>query len=207
MKIIRFDKGLSKSNIELTVRILQKGGIVVYPTETVYGLGTLATHEKGIKDIFIIKQRSYQKPLPILIGKKDHLSKWVKYIPERAVLLIDKFWPGPLTILFEASHRLPKTLLGGSDKVAIRLSSHPFLQLLFDIIEIPLVTTSANLSGHPPTYTIKEAFSQLGDQVDLYIDSGRLEYSLPSTIVDITGKEPKILREGAIPKNNIYKII
>jgi Sua5/YciO/YrdC/YwlC family protein len=181
---------------------------VAYPTETFYGLGVDALNQEAIRKIFSIKGRSFSQPLLVLIPGPDYLPRYVNEVPEVARRLMERFWPGPLTLIFFASPHLPPILLGEANKIAIRVSSHPIAQALAKGIDSPITSTSANVSGAPSPFTSEEVSFQLGDKIDLLIDGGRTPGEKPSTIIDVTISPPRLVREGPIPfaVNNKDKI-
>lgn len=185
------------------IEVIKAGGVVAYPTETFYGLGVDALNEKAVEKIFAIKKRDFSQPLLILIPGRYVLSACVTEIPDAAVLLMEAFWPGPLTIIFFASSRIPPLLCAHTEKVAVRVSSHPVSQALVQALNAPLTATSANLSGLASPTTADEVWEQLGVQVDVIIDGGKTFGGKPSTIVDVTQSPPRVVREGVIPKDEI----
>jgi len=183
--------------------VLNAGGVIVYPTETLYGLGALASKSEAVERIFNIKGRPQGKPIPLLVKNKDMVSQ----IAEDTRLfgpLSEQFWPGRLTLILKQTSPLPELITCGTGKIALRISSHPFLQKLFDIIEEPLTSTSANLSGDQNLLDYRELFETFDGKVDLIVDSGNIPESRGSTIIDLTLDPPQILREGDI-KTDILK--
>jgi L-threonylcarbamoyladenylate synthase len=184
--------------IKEAVRIIKKGGLVVFPTETVYGLGCNALNKKAVARIFEVKKRDLGKPLLILIGQKGELKKYVKTITPLAKKLIKKYWPGPVTLVFQKSKIIPPAVVAGKDKVAIRLSSNKITQALIRESGLPLIGTSANLSGQNNINSPEEVIKQFRNKVDLIIDGGRTRQGKASTVVDVTGEKPVILRQGIV---------
>ena len=184
-------------------RVLNEGGVIVYPTETLYGLGALASNNEAVERIFNIKGRPYGKPIPLLVKDKEMLLKIAE--DNRLVdPLSEHFWPGRLTLILKQTSTLPELITAGTGKIAIRISSYPFLQNLFDIIDEPLTSTSANLSGDHNLLDYGELFETFNSKVDLIIDSGNIPASRGSTIIDLTLDPPQIVREGDI-KTDILK--
>lgn len=188
------------------VEILKRGGVVAYPTETVYGLGCDATNERAVKKLFSIKGRSEKNPIPILIGSKEDLADYVREIPDVAKRWIEDFWPGPLTLVFRAAPKFPAALLAGTGKVALRVSSHPVAGQLARGLGLPLTTTSANRSGQAPARSADEVRKTLVG-VDAVVEGGELIPSQASTLVDVTEDPPKILREGKIGREELFKLL
>ncbi len=180
--------------LEKAAEIILRGGLVVYPTETFYALGANALNKKAVEEIFRVKKRPLSKPIPIIIADKSWLKDIVIEVPEVAIHLIKKYWPGPLTIVFRASNKLPSNLTGGTGKIGIRVCSHPLAQRLVSLVKVPITATSANISGKPPPNSI-ESISLNG--IDI-IDGGPVLGRVPSTIIDVTSTPPVILRQGAI---------
>jgi L-threonylcarbamoyladenylate synthase len=180
-------------------RIIRSGGIIVFPTSGLYGLGTNATNEEAVGRIFKIKHRTAAKPILILIGKTGQLDRLVTIIPEMAGNLIHRHWPGGVTLIFSARQNLPPNLTAGTGKIGIRLPAHPVAAALVDEVGFPVTGTSANLAGQTGCATIDQLPPQIIDKVDLVLDAGTLAGGKGSTVVDVTGKQPVILRKGVAP--------
>lgn len=207
-QIIRIDpQQSSPQSLISAVEILRAGGVVVYPTETFYGLGVDALNQKAIKKVFTIKGRSFAQPLLILIPEQDYLPRYVTEVSEKARRLMEHFWPGPLTMVFSASPQLPSILTAGTKKIAIRISPHPIARALTSAFAGPLTSTSANISGEQSPATAKEVFSHLGGMIDLIIDGGKTPGQMPSTIVDVTFSPPQLVREGVVPFSEILTFL
>ena len=207
-QIIRIDpQQSSPQSLISAVEILRAGGVVVYPTETFYGLGVDALNQKAIKKVFTIKGRSFAQPLLILIPEQDYLPRYVTEVSEKARRLMEHFWPGPLTMVFSASPQLPSILTAGTKKIAIRISPHPIARALTSAFAGSLTSTSANISGEQSPATAKEVFSHLGGMIDLIIDGGKTPGQMPSTIVDVTFSPPQLVREGVVPFSEILTFL
>jgi L-threonylcarbamoyladenylate synthase len=189
-------------DIPSAVRILKKGGVIAYPTETVYGLGCDATRPEAVQRIFDLKGRDSQSPISVLIPSKEVLSDYVEEIPPIAETLIEKFWPGPLTLVFRAKPLFPSELLAEGHTIALRVSSHPVGLQLTQALGLPLTTTSANKSGQAPARSSKEV-QAIFDQLDGMVDGGVLPPAKGSTIVDVTVDPPKIVREGEVLREDL----
>jgi len=183
--------------------ILRSGGVVAYPTETFYGLGADGQNEEAIKKIFLIKGRNFKNPISVIVGNVNDVRGLVDDVPEIALHLMERFWPGALTIIFKASPDISDHLTAGTGKIGIRLSSHPVATALARKLGHPITATSANFSGNNECTSADEVIQGIGDQVDAVIDGGQTPGGLGSTIIDVTTDPPAILREGVIPK---YKI-
>ena len=182
--------------------------MVCIPTDTVYGLAASVSCNEAINEVFIIKNRSEKSPIPVLINSEDQLSLYVDDFPEMARTLAHEFWPGSLTIVLKKSARLPDALSGGLDTAGFRVPAHEVPRLLCSTTGSALTGTSANKSGFPPARSAKQAFDQLkGTSVELIIDGGTTGSGTPSTIIDWSGIQPKLIRSGAIPKERIWELV
>lgn len=186
------------SIIQKAVLLMKRGGVVAFPTETLYGLGVNAYSEKAVMEVFKIKGRGYEKPIPILIDRKEALPELVSQVSETAKHLIEEFWPGGLTIIFEASPKLTRLLTGNTGKIGIRMSSNAVAHELVKEMAGPITATSANISGQKACTAAIEVHGTLADGVDLIIDGGETKGNLGSTIVDVTSTPAKIVRKGVV---------
>lgn len=187
--------------------IIRGGGVIVYPTETVYGLGANPFDPNALNRIFCIKQRDLGKAVILLIRGEDDLDRLAAEVPPTAHYLMEAFWPGPLTLVFKAAPDLPQGLLGTSSTIALRTSDAPIAQDLLARVGGPVTSTSANLSGHPPARSAIEAASRLSDRVDLILDGGTLPDARPSTIVNVALEKASIIRVGRISKEAIHRVM
>lgn len=178
--------------------ILKSSGLIAYPTESFYALGVLAADKNAIKKLYALKQRPVDKPLPVIVGDMNTLSSIVKYVPFRAKELIEKFWPGPLTLILEAKDNVPVLLTGGGGKVAVRIPGESIALHLARALNFPITSTSANPSGNPPARDAAAVKNYFKDAIDLIIDGGDAPGGSPSTIVDATVTPLKVLREGSV---------
>ena len=205
--IIKVDPGRPEPDrITEAVAILKGGGVIAFPTETFYGLGADAGNERAVKQIFGIKGRDFRNPIPLIIGKKEDLSGLVEDIPALAETLMTRFWPGPLTLVFEASGRVNPGLTAGTGKIGIRISSHPVATALAEALGGPITATSANLSGKKECSSAGDVLDQLGGRLDGVIDGGLTAGGQGSTILDVTCDPPRILRHGAISAARLHSI-
>jgi L-threonylcarbamoyladenylate synthase len=184
---------------------IRAGGLVVYPTETVYGLGADASSGKAINKIFKLKGREAEKPIPIAVNSIDMASQVAELTPAAKVLF--KFLPGPLMIVARAKPNVSKLITAGTGRVGIRVPDHPVALKLIDFVGGPITSTSANLSGKPAPLTVREALEQLGGKVDVALDAGKCKLGVPSTVVDATTRKLKILRKGPISEEKIKKLL
>jgi len=189
------------------VAILRRGGIIIYPTDTVYGLGARAQDDEAVRRLFAIKGRAADKPLPLLIGEANDAERIAKEIPAAARALMERFWPGGLTIVFPKSPRFHSLALAGGDTVALRLPDHPLLREIIRRLGGPITGTSANRAGLPPPLTCPEALAQVGEGVDLVLDGGPCPGGIESTVIDIRKGAPTLLREGAISREQLESIL
>jgi L-threonylcarbamoyladenylate synthase len=199
------DQGVAREAVARAAEVICGGGVVAYPTETVYGLGALAFHEAALEQIYGLKQRQRHKPLSILIEGRDELEGLVQTIPAKARALMARFWPGPLTLLFLAAAHLPSVLTGRGGKLGVRVSSHPLARELVRAVGAPITATSANRAGAPSCRTGEEVLSQLGGRLKFILDGGLTPGSEGSTIADVTVEPPKILRVGAIAADEVFR--
>jgi len=182
----------------LAAEVVQAGGLVVYPTETLYGIGSNALDVRATTRIHQVKQRTDPKPILILVADIESVSGLARDILPEALLLMESFWPGPLTLVFSASDRVPSALTRGGTTVGIRVPSSALCQRLIRLAGVPLSSTSANRSGIPSPRSVAEIKESLGAAIDLYLDAGTIPESKPSTVVDVSVSPPCLLREGAV---------
>jgi L-threonylcarbamoyladenylate synthase len=202
--MLKPDNSLS-AQIERGIAILRGGGVVAFPTDTVYGLGACADNETAVARIFQLKQRPRNIALPLLLADKAQISQVALAIPPIARLLIDKFLPGALTLVLPRASAVLDIVTAGGSTVAIRIPDHPVPVALAQELG-PIAATSANLSSQPSALTAAEVYNQFGDKIDLVIDGGRCPRGEESTIVDVTGPIPILLREGAIPRPELEEV-
>ena len=205
LKIIQADPlNPRNDHIVASSRIIKHSGVIVFPTQYLYGLGADALNAEAVNRIFEIKQRSYHKPLPILIPHRKELTKLVQHVSSTAIHLMNCFWPGAITFIFKAKDILPANLLADTDKVGIRMPQHPVAFALSKAAGCPLTATSANVTGELGCSSISDIDPRISDKVDLILDAGPLKGGIGSTVVDVTVDPPKILREGAISAKDIF---
>ncbi len=195
-----------RRQIEQGVAVLKNGGLVAYPTDTVYGLGACMSLPRAVKRVYEVKGRSLSLPLPLLLADVSQIAEVTSSVPDMAWCFIRNFLPGALTLVLPKSGSVPAIVTGGGDTVAVRIPDHPVPVALIKGLGAPIVGTSANLSGRPSPLMAEEVYLQLGDKIDLVIDGGRCLGGKESTIVDITGDTPVILREGAISREELRRV-
>lgn len=187
------------------LEILLSGGLVAFPTDTVYGVGSLVFHEQAIESIYIAKDRPIEKAIPVLIGDPTDLSKVADEIPIFAMKLIARFWPGPLTVLVPKKATLPEAI-SATSTVGVRVPDHDIARALLRLAG-PMAVTSANISGQPSPTTAQQVYEQLEGRIPMIIDGGETPGGVPSTLVDCTGDEIQVLREGPITKEQLLNAI
>lgn len=192
-----------ESSVTMAAQVILNGGVVLYPTETIYGLGANALNVEAVEKVFEIKQRDRSKPILVLIPDLESLDGLVMEVPEVGRSLMKFFWPGPLTLVFKASPVVSPILTANTGKIGVRLSSDKFCTRLLSVCKIPITSTSANVSGEPNPSSIKKINSRIKDMVDLIIDGGTLNTSVPSTVVDVSSGIAKLVREGVISFDEI----
>ncbi len=197
----------TKETIKIAVDILKNGGVIAFPTETVYGLGANGLNSIAVAKIFEIKNRPFFDPIILHIGKKEDVKKLWKEINERAEKLIEKFWPGPLTIILPKTEIVPYIVTSGLETVAVRMPSHPVALEILEKVDFPIAAPSANIFGRlSPTEAI-HVEKQIGNKIEIIIDGGKCPVGIESTVIDLTTQENIILRPGGIPKEEIEKVI
>ncbi|NOH03801.1 MAG: threonylcarbamoyl-AMP synthase [Chloroflexi bacterium] len=187
---------LPAANLQRALDVLKTGGIVAFPTDTVYGLGAPAFDNPAIESIYAAKDRPIEKAIPILIGDLSDLEKVAMNVPDMALRFAARFWPGPLTCVIPKQPTLPPAV-SATPTVAVRIPNHPDALALLRAAG-PMAVTSANISGAQSPTTAQEVYEQLNGRIPLILDGGRTPGGIPSTLVDCTGDKPVILREGPI---------
>ena len=187
--------------------LIEAGGVIVYPTTGLYGLGADAFNSKAVERIFKIKQRPADKPLLIMLNNSNELDRLVQHIPLPAASIMEHFWPGRITIVFEANATLPSILTAQSGRIGIRVPDHRVAFALVTALGIPITGTSANISGNAGCSRVADLDSRVVEHVDLILDAGALKGGPGSTVIDVTVVPPKILREGAITAREIFAVL
>ena len=180
------------------VAILSRGGLVAFPTDTVYGVGAMVFNEDAVERLFTTKIRDRSKAIPVLLSQVRDLNRVAQHVPPPAWRLAGAFWPGPLSMVVPKAPAVPDVVTAGGPTVAVRIPNHSLARRLIQRARSPLATTSANLSGHPDSITADEVEAALGDAVDLLLDGGSCPGALASTVIDLTVSPPKVLRWGSI---------
>lgn len=199
------------AKIKLAASILKRGGLVAFPTDTVYGLGADARNSRAVKKIFAVKKRPRTNPLPILIAKKTDLPKFTEIrnpdFSRVVKKLTDKFWPGPLTIALKKKKIISDVVTAGKKTVGVRVPKNPVALALIQALGRPLATTSANISNKPSPTTANGVKKYLNNKIELILDGGKTKLSQESTVLDCTTSPPTILRSGAISQNTLERLI
>ena len=190
--------------VRRAVAVLRGGGLVAYPTDTVYGLAADATNDAAVERLFAAKQRRADQSMPLLIASPHELAQVAAEVPEVAERLIAAFWPGGLTIVLRKAASFHSRAIIG-ETVGLRVPDHAAPRELVRLLGGPITGTSANLAGGPQPLTADDVRGQLGDAVDLVIDGGRCAGERPSTVVDCSASPPRIVREGAITREELVR--
>lgn len=189
------------------VEALKRGDVIVFPTETLYGLGADALNPAAVEQVFLLKGRDPKNPIPIIIADQAMLRRVATEVPPLAERLIKRFWPGPLTLILPGRKELPKPLLSADRGIGVRISSHPLATQLAQVLNRPLTATSANPSGREPARTVREATSYFSDKVGVFLDGGTLASKRGSTVIDVRGSLITILREGEISASQLEEAL
>ncbi len=204
MTNMSIQRGIEKQT-RLAVKTLKDGGVVAFPTDTVYGLGADPLNIRAVERVYRMKERPQKLPLPLLLADKSELTKVAASVPEIAWRLIEKFLPVGLSIVLKKSDWVPGPVAGGGNTIAVRIPNHKITIDLINGLGSPIIGTSANISGKQSPVTAREVREQLGSKVDFIIDGGRCPGGLESTVIDVSGNVPILIREGAVPVEEIEK--
>jgi len=207
-KIIKIDPTNPRPElIKKAARVIKMGGVISFPTQYLYGLGADALNAKAVDRVFDIKQRPYNKPVSVLIKNRTVLADLVAHIPPAASRIMDNFWPGWITIVFEAKDTLPINLTAGTGKIGVRLPGHPVALALVNSVDGPVTATSANIAGNAGCSRISEFDFHVVEKLDLILDAGPLKGGIGSTVIDVTANVPEILREGSVSSKHILTVL
>ena len=206
-QVFHIDKGKLGEIIEEAAAIIKEGGTVAFPTETVYGLGADALNPVAVEKIFEAKGRPADNPLIVHVASKEDVGDLAKHIPEKAYVLMDKFWPGPLTLILQRKEIVPDITTGELDTVALRMPDNRIALELIRVSGRPLAAPSANLSGKPSPTTADHVVADLSGRIDAVIDAGAVNVGVESTVIDMSSEPPAILRPGMISKEDIEEEI
>ena len=188
-------------------KIIREGGIVVFPTDTVYGIGVNGLDENAIKKLYEVKNRPFTKPINFLVSSIEMIESVTEYITDIEYALIKEFFPGPLTIILKKNKNVPDIVTAGKDTIGIRMPDENIALKLIEYSGVPVATSSANISGNPNETNIDNIIKYFNTKVDYYIDGGISKIGVPSTIIQVIEGKPIVLREGSISKEKIMEKI
>lgn len=194
-------------SIRLAAEIIKKGGLVAFPTETVYGLGANALDEDAVNSIFTIKKRPSTDPIIVHISEMKQLETVVREVPELAYRLAERFWPGPLTMIMQRNDKVPSNVSAGLPTVAVRMPSHKISVALIRESGVPIAAPSANIFSRPSSTKAQHIIDDFSDTVDMIIDGGDATIGVESTVIDLTSTPPKLLRPGGTPMEDLQELI
>lgn len=194
---------VEKEAVTVAARVLAEGGLVAFPTDTVYGVGAHIFQPDAVERIYTAKIRPRDKAIPILLARAEDLSLVTERITETAWFLAERFWPGGLTLVLLKKAEVPDVVSAGGSTVAVRVPDHPVPRALMAALGAPIAGTSANLTGHPSPVTAQEVEAELGGRIELILDGGQCPGGVPSTVLDLTKDPPTILRAGAVAVEEI----
>ena len=192
--------------VERAVEVLQRGGLVAFPTDTVYGVGAQAFDAQAVARLYEAKERPGSKAIPLLLADVADLAAVAEPIPPLAERLAARFWPGPLTLVLRRRAVVPDVVTAGGDGVAVRVPDHRVARALIAALGAPLAASSANRSGQPSPVTAAEVMAQLGGRIDLILDGGQCPGGVPSTVLDLTTRPPAVLRPGPVSAEEIEQV-
>ena len=201
-----FRNNINFNTLIQPANVIKSGGIVVFPTETVYGIGANGLNENAVKRLYEVKQRPFNKPISLLVNSIDMINEIAKDITELEYDLMRKFFPGPLTIILKKKDIVPNIVTANSNTVGVRMPANETALKLIEYAGVPIATPSANISGKPSVTNLKEVMEEFDEKVDYYIDGGPSKIGIASTIVQVIDEVPHILRQGSISKEEIMNL-
>jgi len=208
MRVLKIDPVHPESDkIHRAAEIILNGGVIGYPTETVYGLGANAFLPEAVERIFMLKQRVASQAILLIAADLDMVAQLVSEIPTAAFRLAESFWPGPLTLIFNAGTKVIPELSGASGTVGVRIPGNAICLELLKAAAVPITSTSANISGQQNPISAEEVLKYFGEQLDLIVDGGETSSRTPSTVLSLVENKPLLIREGAIQKSDIESIL
>ena len=196
-----------RGQIEQALRVLLDGGVVAVPTDTLYGLAADAFNADAIERVFAIKERPEGLALPVLLSGPEQLRMVARDVPDQLDAVAEAFWPGAMTLIVNRNNSLPRRLTAGQPTVAVRVPDHPMPRELARRLGRPITGTSANISGAADPQSLTELRAQVGDRVDFLVAAGPVPAGTASTIVDLSGDVPRLIREGAVPFQQINALL
>ena len=206
-KYINFENDIEYTKLKEVATAIKNGKVVVFPTETVYGIGTNGLDEKAIEKLYKLKKRPKNKPISLLVNNIDMINDIAEDITELEYKLINKFMPGPLTIILKKKNKIPDILTANSSTVGIRIPQNEIAIKLIEYANVPLATSSANISGEASGINLKNIMKDFNDDIDYYIDGGFSKIGIASTVVQVFDGIPHILRKGVITIDDIKKVV
>ena len=206
-KLMNFKDQISEDDLKFVANEIKAGKIAVFPTETVYGIGTNAFNENAVEKIYEIKKRPKTKALSLLVCDMHMIESLAQNITEAEYKIMKAFFPGPLTIVLKKKRIVPSIVTAGSEYVGIRMPGFEIIKKIIEYANVPIAAPSANISGMPSGINIKDAMKDFGENVDYYIDGGDASLKQSSTVVKIEDENPIILRQGIITKEQIKEAI
>ena len=208
-EIIKVEQNNTAEAAKEAAEVLKKGGIVAFPTDTVYGLGAIYSDAQAVRKVFAAKGRPENKPLSLLVSDSEQVARIADSIPDCAYKLMDRFWPGALTLIFKkkADAYIPSEVTAGADTIGFRMPDLELTRQIIALADSPLAAPSANISGRRSASNASEAIEDLDGRVDMIIDGGACEVGISSTVLDMSGADYKILREGTVTREMIEEVI
>ena len=197
-KVFNWQEHINEEELNQCIEILKKGGLIIFPTETVYGIGANAFDEDAVKRIYEVKHRPDEKPLSIMVSSIEDISKYAIISNKIEEKIIKKYMPGPITIVLKKKPGVFDYISSGKDTIGIRIPDNEIILKILEKFELPIVAPSANISGKPSGIILSEILKDFDGKVDICIDGGKAELSEPSTIVEVVDNKPVILRQGRI---------
>lgn len=208
MMIYRVDSDrIDREAIKRAASALRQGKLVIFPTETVYGLAADASNASAVAKVFAAKERKLTDALPVQIGDKKDICKVAESVPAAGIKLVEKFFPGPITLVLKRNPNIPEIVTANGPNIAVRMPNHPVaLEMIWEF-GCPIIATSANISGGLEPKTAADAVAQIGESVEVVLDAGATEFGTASTVIDVTVKPPTIIRLGALSIEEIKEVV
>lgn len=196
-------KNNNYEKLEEIASLINNNKVIVFPTETVYGIGTNGLDRNAIEKLYKIKERRFSKPITLLVSSYEMICSVANIISPLEKKIISNFFPGPITLILNKKKIVPNILTANTDTVGVRMPDNELILKLIEYCKVPIATSSANISGFPPSINVEDIYNCFKDKVDLYIDGGKSRIGVPSTVVKVENNDIKILREGIITKKDI----
>ena len=196
-------KNNNSEKLEEIASLINNNKVIVFPTETVYGIGTNGLDRNAIEKLYKIKERTFSKPITLLVSSYEMICSVANIISPLEKKIISNFFPGPVTLILNKKKIVPNILTANTDTVGVRMPDNELILKLIEYCKVPIATSSANISGFPASIDVEDIYNCFKDKVDLYIDGGKSRIGVPSTVVKVENNDIKILREGIITKKDI----